>query len=94
MGTLDLCQKMPDKMDRDSGPYIHQVWRKRPKWPKMANFHHILDVFSGLNDQIDLNPFASCQTSSGTSLEYPHGVFWRDLKIAIFCPKGHLLGEF
>ena len=57
-----------------------------PKWPQMANFHHILDVFSGLNDQIDLNPFASCQASSDTSLEYPHGIFWRYLKIAIFCP--------
>ena len=57
-------------------------------------FWNILGVFSGLNDQIGLNPFASCQTSSGISVEYPHGVFWRDLKIAIFCPKGHLLGEF
>ena len=39
---------------------------------KMADFHHILDVFSGLNDQIDLNHFTSCQASSVTSLEYPH----------------------
>ena len=84
VGTLNLCQKMPDKMQMDSGQYDHSILRKRPKWPKMANFHHILDVFSGLNDQIDLNPFASCQTSSGTSLEYPHGVFWWYLKIAIF----------
>ena len=94
MGTLTLCQKIPNKMQKDSGQSDHSILRKRPKWPKMANFHHILDVFSGLNDQIGLNPFASCQASSGTSVEYPHGVFWRDLKIAIFCPEGHLLGEF
>ena len=67
-GTLDF-QKMPDKMQKNLGPSIHQVWRKRPKCSKMVDFHHILDVFSGVNDQIDLNPFASCQASSGTSLE-------------------------
>ena len=62
----------------------------------MANFHHILDVFSGLNDQIALNPFAFCQTSSGKGLEYPHGVFWCDLKIAIFCPMAFRvkIGDF
>ena len=49
MGTLDLCQKIPDKMQKVSGQYIQLVWRKCPRW-------HILDVFSGLNDQIDLNP--------------------------------------
>ena len=63
------------------------IWSFNPEktskmWWKLA----ILDVFSGWNDQIDLNPFASCQASSGTSLEYQHGVFWWYLKIAIFCP--------
>ena len=51
MGTLNLCQKMPDKIQKDSAQSDHSILRKRPKWPKMANFHHILDVFSGLNDQ-------------------------------------------
>ena len=76
---------------------FRSIWSFHPeKTSKMANFHHILDVFSGLNDQIDLNPFASCQTSSGTSLEYRHGVFWRDLKIAIFVlwPLGQKLMIF
>ena len=47
-----------------------------------------VDVFSGLNDQIDLDPFASCHTSFGTSLEYPHGILWWDLKIVIFLSYG------
>ena len=75
MGTLNLCQKMSDKMQKDSGQSDHSILRKRPKCGENWPFWAILDVFSGWNDQIDLNPFASCQASSGTSLEYPHGVF-------------------
>ena len=53
----------------------HSVLRKRPKCGENWPFWAIVDVFSGWNDQIELNPFESCQASSGTSLEYPHGVF-------------------
>ena len=75
MGTLNLCQKMRNNMQRVSGSDSHQVWRKCPKCGENWPFWAILDVFSGCNDQIELNPFESGQASSGTSLEYPHGVF-------------------
>ena len=76
MGTLNLCQKMPDKMQKELGDFEHSILRKRPKTGKLVNFDHILDVFSKLSDLNDLNPFASCQASSDTSLEYPHGIVW------------------
>ena len=47
-------------------------------------FQLFFDVFSGLSVRIDLIPAASCQASSGTSLEYPHGILWENLKITKF----------
>ena len=76
MGTLNLCQKMSDKMQNDSGQSDHSIRRKRPKYGENWPFWNILDVFSRLDECMDLNPFASCHASSGTSLEYPHGVIW------------------
>ena len=42
------------------------------KTTKMVNFDHIFDVFSIQYKRIVLIHFSSCQTSPGTSLEYPH----------------------
>ena len=84
-------------MQKDLGQSDHPFLRKVQKcvfYTQIGHFEHLFDVFSGTRGRIDLIPFAYCQATSGTSLEYPHGVFWRDLKIAIFCPEGHLLGEF
>ena len=88
MGTLNLCQKMSDKMQKDSCQSDYSILRKLPKCGENWPFWDIFDVFSRLDECMDLKPFASCQASSGTSLEYPHGVFWQYLKIAIFCPMG------
>ena len=41
VSTHNLCQKMLDKMQKDSGQLIHQVWRKRIKCPKM---HKIVNL--------------------------------------------------
>ena len=76
MGTLNLCQKMPDKMQKDLGDFKHSIQRKRPKTGKLVNFDHILDIFSKLCVLNDLILFASYQASSDTSLEYPHGILW------------------
>ena len=88
VGTLNLYQKMPDKMQKDSGQSDHSILRKRPKCGENWQFWAILDVISRLDDCIDLNPFAPCQASSGTSLEYPHGILKWNLKIAFFLPYG------
>ena len=51
------------------------------KTTKMVNFDHIFDVFSVQYNWIVLIYFSSCQTSPGTSLEYPHHThykyFWK-----------------
>ena len=60
----------------------------------MVIFYHILDIFSGTKGRIDLIPFASCQATSGTGLEYPHGILWGNLKIAIFGRPGPYGGDF
>ena len=72
---------------------IIQSWKKCPKCGENLPFWDILNVFSRKDECIDLNPFAFCQASSGTSLECPHGVLWWDMQIAIFCPRVHLLGD-
>ena len=46
---------------------------------------HVLDVFSGQGDRIDLIPFALCQASWDTSLEYPQHIIPRTL-------NSHFLG--
>ena len=43
----------------------------------IQSFGHILDVFSGVPNWIELIPFALSQASRDTSLDYPQGVFWR-----------------
>ena len=43
----------------------------------IPSFTHILDVFSGLRNRIELIPFALSQASRDTSLDYPQGVVWR-----------------
>ena len=86
VGTLDLYQKTPDKMQKNSGQSDYSILRKPPKCGENWPFWDIFDVFSRLVGFMDLNPLAPCQASSGTSLEYPHGILWWDLKIAIFCP--------
>ena len=44
-------------------------------------FNTSFDVFSGLSGWIALIHFPSGQATSGTSLEYPHGILWCNLKI-------------
>ena len=63
------------------------------KTPKMVIFYHLFDIFSGTSGLIDLIPFALCQATSGTSLEYPHGILWWNLKIAIFGHPGPQGGD-
>ena len=63
------------------------------KTPKMVIYYHLFDIFSGPSDLIDLIPFALCQATSGTSLEYPHGILWWNLKIVIFGHPGPQGGD-
>ena len=44
-------------------------------------FNTSFDVFSGLSGWIALIHLTSGQATSGTSLEYPHGIFLFNLKI-------------
>ena len=54
-------------------------------------YGHILNVFSKMADQFSLIPFAWCQASPGTGLEYPQVVLWCRLTMAIFRPFfGHI----
>ena len=41
---------------------------------------HVLDVFSGQSDQIELIPFALSRYSRDTSLDYPQHIIPRTLK--------------
>ena len=60
--------------------------RKRPKcglnllfWANVQIYLslHVLDLFSGQRDRIEMISFALSQASSETSLDYPKGAFWR-----------------
>ena len=66
-------------MQMESGQSDPLFLRKRQKGVQNDHFgykKHIFELFSRMGDRIDLNPFASCQATSGTSLEYPHGILW------------------
>ena len=59
MGTLNLCQKMPDKMQKSRDEFDHSGLRKLKKTAKklqnynLADFCQFLDVFSVWDDRID-----------------------------------------
>ena len=58
VGTLNLCLKMPEKMQKTRNESGHPVLRKPPKTiknlpkSKLAIFHEFLDVFSAQDDRI------------------------------------------
>ena len=83
MGTLNL----PDKMQKESGQSDHSILRKHQKCVECTQngqFDHLFDNFSGTRGWNDLIPFAPCNATSDTSLQYPHTILWWHLKITIF----------
>ena len=84
MGTLNLCLKMPEKMQKTTNKFDHPGLRKRPKtvenWTKsnIVIFLQFLGVFSAQDDRINFSSFALHQASQDTSLEYPQRVLWRN----------------
>jgi hypothetical protein len=70
---------MPDPMQKESARLDHPAGRKRPKRAEILGYFsiftnqqksaHILDVFSGKGDRIELIPFELFQASPDTSLE-------------------------
>ena len=94
MCTLNLCHRKPDTQQKDSVQSEHPVLRKRQKkwfdisylsveW-NISIFRNILGVFSALDAQIKLIPFAVYQAPWDTSLEYPHGLVWNIMEIHFF----------
>ena len=83
MGTLNLCLKMPDTMQKTRHKSDHPGLRKRSKtienWVKsnFVLFQQFLDVFSSHDNRINFSSFALCQASQDTSLEYPQRVLLR-----------------
>jgi hypothetical protein len=76
----------PGTMQKESAQSDQPARRKRPKcgpillFQNIPIFMNVLDVFSGEGDQMELIPFALCQASQDTSLEYPHCIIPRTLK--------------
>ena len=91
VGTLNLYLRMPGTMQKESAQPDHPAWRKCPKrgpillFQNIPIFMNVLDDFCRQGDRMELIPFALCQASRDTSLEYPHHIIPRTLK---FGPKG------
>ena len=64
-GIRSIRSPCPEKTSKTCR-IIGIFWR----WPKRAKSDHIFDIFSGQGDRIELIPFALCQASRDTSLEY------------------------
>ena len=88
VATINLCQKMPDNKKRSRS--IHsssmektsKMSQKCLKGPIFTTFGHFLSIeWSNWPESFCI---LSYQASSGTSLEYQHGVLWWNLKINIF----------
>ena len=75
VGTLNLCLKAPEQMQKTRNQSVHPWLRKRPKTVKnwsnsiFANFRQFFGVFST----------SSFQACWDTTLEYPQGILWRIL---------------
>ena len=82
VGTLNLCLETPGTMQNKLGQSDHPVARKHSTfWGyfETTKSDHVLEVFSGHIDRIELIPFALCQASQYTSLEYPQHIVARTL---------------
>ena len=84
-GRIDLN---PFESNQATLVYSIDTW----KMPFLGDWLAKNDIFCALNGWNDLNPFASSQATSGTGLEYPHGILWCNLKITSLvawaeCPK-------
>ena len=85
MGTLNLCLETPGTIQKKLGQSDHPIERKRPKHSKFWGYFettksdHVLEVFSGHSDRIELIPFALCQASQDTSLDYPQHIIAKTL---------------
>jgi hypothetical protein len=91
VGILNLYLRMPGTLQKESAQSDHPAWRKRSKrgpillFQNIPIFMYVLDVFSGQGNRMELIPFALCQASRDTSLEYPHHIIPRTFK---FRPEG------
>jgi hypothetical protein len=80
VGTLNLCLGMPGTMEKELTQSNHHAQRKRPKrgpillFQNIRKFVNVLDVFSQQGEWIEPIPFALCQVSLDTSLEYPQHI--------------------
>jgi hypothetical protein len=89
VGTLNLCLETPGTMQKKSGQSGYPVERKRPTHSKFWGYFeitksdHVLEVFSGHGDLIELIPFALCQASQYTSLEYPQQISARTFNFGL-----------
>ena len=66
VGSLNLCLKKPDSLQKESAQSDHPALSKRLKCGQRQNipiFQHILDIFSRQDGQIELIPFALSQAS-------------------------------
>ena len=69
VGTLNLCLKMPEKMQKTRNESDHPGLRKRQKTDEKyqflisCKFQQFLDVFSAHVDRIEFWSFALCQAS-------------------------------
>ena len=61
-------------MNQDNS--ITLYWENLEYGAKIDHFSDILDVYTGLNEHIDMIPSKSCEASSDTSLEPQNGVVW------------------
>ena len=64
VGTLNLCQEVPDTMTNKLGHLHHPILRKRTKYGKNIDDFLYFEVFSDMDSQIELNPFAYYQRCS------------------------------
>jgi hypothetical protein len=91
VGTLNLCLGTPGTMQKESTQSDYPARRKRPKrgpillFQNFRKFVTVLSVFSQQGERIKLIPFALCQASLDTSLEYPQHIITRTLN---FDPHG------
>ena len=88
VGTLKLCQEMPDTMQNKSGHFNHTILRKRWKYGQNID-DFIFFFFLKMDSWVELIPVVYLHPSYGRRIEYQQGILWENFGMAIFDQKGH-----
>ena len=88
VGTLKLCQEMPDTMQNKSGHSNHKILENNENMVKILMISYFF-FFLKMDSWVELIPVVYLHPSYGRRIEYLHGILLENFGTAIFYQTGH-----